>query len=131
MLYEFRSRATGTVVMTADVAEPLLRAMGKEPTPSGIVTVAQLPDIIARLERARAQSSVEAPAKTDHPYTQASTHPNPHPNPHPSTQASTKALTHLDPEMPEPPVSFGARAWPLLDLLKAAHAAGRDVVWGV
>ena len=127
MLYEFRSRATGTVVMTADVAEPLLRAIGKEPTPSGIVTVAQLPEIIARLERARAQSSVEAPAKTDHPSTHASTHPNPHP----STQASTKALTHLDPEMPEPPVSFGARAWPLLDLLQAAHAAGRDVVWGV
>ena len=127
MLYEFRSRATGTVVMTADVAEPLLRAMGKEPTPSGIVTVAQLPEIIARLERARAQSSVEAPAKTDHPSTHASTHPNTHP----STQASTKALTHLDPEMPEPPVSFGARAWPLLDLLQAAHAAGRDVVWGV
>jgi Domain of unknown function (DUF1840) len=123
MLYEFRSRATGTVVMTADVAEPLLRAMGKEPTPSGIVTVAQLPEIIARLERARAQSTMEAPARTDHPSTQASTHP--------STQASTKALTHLDPEMPEPPVSFGARAWPLLDLLQAAHAAGRDVVWGV
>jgi hypothetical protein len=113
--------------MTADVAEPLLRAIGKEPTPSGIVTVAQLPEIIARLERARAQSSVEAPAKTDHPSTHASTHPNTHP----STQASTKALTHLDPEMPEPPVSFGARAWPLLDLLQAAHAAGRDVVWGV
>jgi hypothetical protein len=127
MLYEFRSRATGTVVMTADVAEPLLRAIGKEPTPSGIVTVAQLPEIIARLERARAQSSVEAPAKTDHPSTHASTHPNTHP----SIQASTKALTHLDPEMPEPPVSFGARAWPLLDLLQAAHAAGRDVVWGV
>jgi len=127
MLYEFRSRATGTVVMTADVAEPLLRAIGKEPTPSGIVTVAQLPEIIARLERARAQSTMEAPARTDHPSTQASTHPNTHP----STQASTKALTHLDPEMPEPPVSFGARAWPLLDLLQAAHAAGRDVVWGV
>jgi len=123
MLYEFRSRATGTVVMTADVAEPLLRAIGKEPTPSGIVTVAQLPEIIARLERARAQSTMEAPARTDHPSTQASTHPNTHP--------STKALTHLDPEMPEPPVSFGARAWPLLDLLQAAHAAGRDVVWGV
>ena len=123
MLYEFRSRATGTVVMTADVAEPLLRAIGKEPTPSGIVTVAQLPEIIARLERARAQSTMEAPARTDHPPTQTSTHP--------STQPSTKALTHLDPEMPEPPVSFGARAWPLLDLLQAAHAAGRDVVWGV
>jgi hypothetical protein len=123
MLYEFRSRATGTVVMTADVAEPLLRAMGKEPTPSGIVTVAQLPEIIARLERARAQSTMEAPARTDHPSTQASTQA--------STQPSTKALTHLDPEMPEPPVSFGARAWPLLDLLQAAHAAGRDVVWGV
>jgi len=111
MLYEFRSRATGTVVMTADVAEPLLRAMGKEPTPSGIVTIAQLPEVIARLERARAHSSMEAPAQTEHTATQASTHP------HPDTL--------------EPPVSFGARAWPLLDLLQAAHTAGRDVVWGV
>ena len=119
MLYEFRSRATGTVVMTADVAEPLLRAIGKEPTPSGIVTVAQLPEIIARLERARAESSLAAPAKTDHPSTQT------------STKTSTQALTHHDPEMPEPPISFGARAWPLLDLLQAAHAAGRDVVWGI
>jgi hypothetical protein len=119
MLYEFRSRATGTVVMTADVAEPLLRAMGKEPTPSGIVTVAQLPEIIARLERARTHSSMEAPAQTDHPSKLLSQHP------------PTQASTHHDPDTLEPPVSFGARAWPLLDLLQAAHAAGRDVVWGV
>ena len=115
MLYEFRSRATGTVVMTADVAEPLLRAMGKEPTPSGIVTVAQLPEIIARLERARAHSSIHAPAQIDHPSSEPSKHP----------------YTDPDTEAPEPPVSFGARAWPLLDLLQAAHAGGRDVFWGV
>ena len=111
MLYEFRSRATGTVIMTADVAEPLLRAMGKEPTPSGIVTVDQLPEIIARLEQARVRSSMDAPDQPRRP-------PTPHRNP-------------PDTEMPEPPVSFGARAWPLLDLLQAAKAAGRDVVWGV
>jgi len=119
MLYEFRSQATGTVVMTADVAEPLLRAMGKEPTPSGIVTVAQLPEIIARLERARARSSMD-------PSHQA-IHPSPRPSSEPPTHPSALAET----ETPEPPVSFGARAWPLLDLLQAAQTAGRDVVWGV
>ena len=119
MLYEFRSRATGTVVMTGDVAEPLLRAMGKEPTPSGIVTVAQLPEIIARLERARTHSSMEEPEQAAHPATHSAAHP------------SLQASTHQHPDTLEPPVSFGARAWPLLDLLQAAHAAGRDVVWGV
>ena len=107
MLYEFRSQATGTVVMTADVAEPLLRAMGKVPALSGIITVAQLPEIIAQLELARVRSSTRGPAQID--------------------------LASIDPEAEadEPPVSFGARAWPLLDLLQAAHAGGRDVVWGV
>lgn len=107
MLYEFRSQATGTVVMTADVAEPLLRAVGKEPSPSGVITVAQLPEIIAQLELARARSSTHSPAQIDQP--------------------------SIDPEdeADKPPVSFGVRAWPLLDLLQAAHAGGRDVVWGV
>lgn len=118
MLYEFRSRATGTVIMTADVAEPLLRAMGKEPTPSGIVTVAQLPEIIARLEQARARSLVNGGDRPELPATQ-DTHP------------TTRPAIPPDTEVPEPPVSFGARAWPLLDLLQAAQAAGRDVVWGV
>ena len=68
MLYEFRSRATGTVVMTADIAEPLLRAIGKLPGRTGIVTAAQLPAAIDSLERAVAASRQDLVAqRTDHP----------------------------------------------------------------
>jgi len=107
MLYEFRSRATGTVIMTADVAEPLLRALGKRAEPRGIITVAQLPAAIERLERAKA-AALESPAA-----------PIQAPNGHPLESQ----------EAPEP-VSFGQRAWPLLELLRAALAGGRDVTWG-
>jgi len=125
MLYEFRSRATGTVVMTADVAEPLLRAIGKEPTPTGIVTVAQLPDAIARLERAKAQPNPPAlgSARPARPLGNAHDAGQPYPDP--------QARSVIHPDDDDMPVSFGQRAWPFLDLLQAAHAAGRDVVWGV
>lgn len=125
MLYEFRSRATGTVVMTADVAEPLLRAIGKEPTPTGIVTVAQLPDAIARLEKAKAQptppalGSARPAGPPGHAHDAGQAHPDP------------QARAVIRPDDDDMPVSFGQRAWPFLDLLQAAHAAGRDVVWGV
>ena len=43
MLYEFKSRRTGTVTMTQSVAERLLEIMGKTPGPAGIITVEQIP----------------------------------------------------------------------------------------
>ena len=127
MLYEFRSRATGTVVMTADVAEPLLRAIGKEPTPTGIVTVAQLPDAIARLEKAKAQPIPPALGSARPARPLGNTHEAAQAHPHPQA----RAVIRPDDGDDDMPVSFGQRAWPFLDLLQAAHAAGRDVVWGV
>ena len=49
MIYEFRSRATGSIVMTAKVAERMLGIVGKPASPQGIITVTQLPEAIARL----------------------------------------------------------------------------------
>jgi hypothetical protein len=52
MLYEFKSKATGTVTMTGTVAERILAIVGKEASSKGIFTVEQMPDAIAALQAA-------------------------------------------------------------------------------
>ena len=52
MIIIFKSRAAGDVVMFGDVARRLMEIMGKESSETGIVTVAQLPEAIARLRSA-------------------------------------------------------------------------------
>ena len=41
MLYEFRSRATGSVTMIGKAAEQVLKIIGKSPDATGIITVAR------------------------------------------------------------------------------------------
>lgn len=109
MLYEFKSKATGTVVMTGPVAERLLAIVGREPATQGIFTVEQMPDAIAALraaieaERAEGgQPDVEANTDADEP-----------------SRDATRS------------VSLAQRAWPLIDILQTAHAAKQAVTWGV
>jgi hypothetical protein len=105
MLYEFKSKATGNVVMTGPIAERLLAIVGREPSAKGIFTVEQMPEAIAALqaavERERAESS-QAEADAD--------------------ERSREAMRS---------VSLAQRAWPLIDMLRTAHAAKQPVTWGV
>ena len=55
MLYKFKSRATGDLILLNEQGLRLLQIMGKEPTAQGIVTVAQIPAAIAAIEAAVAQ----------------------------------------------------------------------------
>lgn len=106
MLYEFKSRATGSVVMTQKVAERLLAIIGKPPGETGIITVAQMPQAIAALQAAVATER----ATPEH-----------------DKQAEEQAREQGRPI----PVSLEQRAWPLIDMLKAALAGGKDITWGV
>lgn len=108
MLYEFKSKATGTVVMTGPVAERLLAIVGKEAAPKGIFTVEQMPAAIEALQAAIAREKAEpAPQGEDEDR---------------SDDRRREAVI---------PVSLAQRAWPLVEALKAAHAAGQPVTWGV
>jgi hypothetical protein len=104
MLYEFKSRAAGTVVMTAAVAEQLLAIVGKAPGPRGIFTVEQMAPALAALQAAVDQEAMAVAAEQE-------TEPE-------------------DPRQP-PPIRLRQRAWPLMDLLRTAQAKGKDVTWGV
>jgi len=104
MIYEFKSRRTGTVTMTQSVAERLLEIIGKSPGPTGIITVEQIPGAIEAMRRAVSHEP-PPPPESDDPHEKAA-----------------------DPNIY---VSLGQRTWPLIDMLKEAHAKGVDVTWGV
>jgi len=108
MLYEFKSRATGTVIMTKPVAEWILGIIGKTPGKTGIVTVDQMPAAVQALRKA-----IEA-----------------------EKQAEREAGSAGSDEQPAGdadayPISLAQRAFPFVDLLETSHAAGKDVTWGV
>ncbi len=61
MIYKFKSKATGDLIMTQPVAERVLSLIGKPATAQGIIDVDQLPAAMSALESAVA---AEAPAST-------------------------------------------------------------------
>ena len=55
MLITFKSQASGDVMMFGDVATSMMKIIGKENTPKGIITVEDLPAAIDRLNAAIAE----------------------------------------------------------------------------
>ena len=116
MIYEFKSRATGTVVMTKSAAEWILGVIGKQPGPTGIVTVAQMP---AAIEALRHAVEMEKQAVRDARRNSAHEGPGEHNSRNDHDDNSSATVTHAQ------------RAWPFIEMLGEAHKAGRDVTWGV
>ncbi|MCP5265810.1 MAG: DUF1840 domain-containing protein [Burkholderiaceae bacterium] len=108
MIYDFKSRATGTVTMLQSVAEHLLEIIGKTPGPKGIITVDQMPAAVVALrtaieaDRHRASAPANAPDGTE------------------AAQDDAEQV-----------VSLEQRAFPLIEMLEQAHSAGKDITWGV
>lgn len=111
MLFRFKSRATADLLLLEPQAQRLLQIIGKEATPQGIVTLAQMPGAIAALQAAvadEARREAEAPDVL------------------PDQDAPP------DPDAPErDTVRLRQRATPFIELLRRSAAAGKDVVWGV
>ena len=55
MLYKFKSKAAGDVIMLAASGDRVLRILGREPPPKGILEVAAMPAAMQALEAAVAQ----------------------------------------------------------------------------
>jgi len=117
MLFEFKSRATGSVVMTEPVGRKMLEVIGKTPDPRGIVTIAQLPEAIAALKAAVETERIEIAALLA---AQAAGR----------TGAHDDESNHTD-EQATPGIRFGQRAAPLIAMFERSLAADRDVTWGV
>lgn len=107
MLYKFRSKASGDVIMTSEVGDRLMRLIGREPAPQGIFQPAQMPDLIGQLESA-VRDEEEARRRAE-------------------AEAAAEGRT-----LPAPKgVSLRQRVWPLIDMMRRCAAADEVIVWGV
>lgn len=109
MLYEFKSKATGNLVMLQPVAEQILQIIGKSAGKTGIILPEQMPAAIAALREATAQDRRAVDAGTGED----------------DTAAGERG------EERQPAVSLAQRAWPFIEMLQAAHAADKEITWGV
>lgn len=107
MIYRFSSKATGDVLMTGDVGTRLLHIMGKDVTAKGIIEVAAMP--------AAAQALAAAVAEDEGRLAQIAGNPG----------AEVSESADVD------SATLRQHAWPLLEMLKQAQAAGEVIVWGV
>jgi hypothetical protein len=112
MLYRFKSRAAADVVMLQPHGDRVLLALGREPAPRGIVTVAQMPAAIAALQAAIEGDDALRRARGEAPSGDEPDEPR-------GGEADGDAM------------GLRRRAWPMLELLQRSLAEGADVVWGV
>ena len=103
MLYKFKSKAAGDLIMLEQHGSQVLRIIGKEPAPKGIVLCADMPQAISRLQEAIAKQEDMARAQQ------------------PDDDATEPAEL----------ITLRQRALPFMDMLRRCMAHECDVVWGV
>ena len=110
MIYKFKSKAAGDVIMLGPNGDKVLGILGKDATPQGIIEPAQMPaairaltDAVAADDAARARRAKGEDADAD----------------------DASAGSARD------PISLRQRVWPLVEMLKRAQAADESVTWGV
>jgi hypothetical protein len=107
MLYTFRSKAAGEVIMMGSIGDELLRIIGKKPASRGVIEPAMMPAAMLALEEAITREESQAPeTETD--------------------------SAEQDPDLlRDERVTLRQRAWPFVEMLKRAHAESSEIVWGI
>lgn len=107
MLYKFKSKSAGDVIMLEPHGRLLLEIIGKTPGPTGII----LPEQMAAAQAALAHAIAEDEARR---------------------QAEAKEARAQGSEPPKSDgVSLRQRAAPLLEMLRRSLQAQREITWGV
>ncbi|MRD48862.1 DUF1840 domain-containing protein [Caenimonas koreensis] len=102
MLYKFKSKATGDLIMLEPNGKRVLQIIGKDAGPKGIVLPEEMPAAISALEAAIAQEAADQEKNKD--------------------DASCGAGEG---------VMLKQRALPFIDMLKRCAAEKEEIVWGV
>ena len=103
MIYKFKSKAAGDVIMMGPAGDAVLRLIGKAPAAQGIIEVAAMPAAIAAIEQAVAADDA----------------------------ARTQAEKEARRPAPGDGVTLRQRAWPLVEMMKRSIGENADIVWGV
>ncbi|MEN9670214.1 MAG: hypothetical protein RL018_491 [Pseudomonadota bacterium] len=117
MLFKFKSKATGDLIMLEPNGRRVLQIIGKDPSATGIILPAQMPAALAALEKAIADEEVaiaeaKAALKAKNAFSD-------------EVDAAKTTSSNAD------PVPLRQRALPFMELLKSSHTAGVEIVWGV
>lgn len=113
MLITFKSKAAANILMEEQQARRMLDLLGKD-VAHGIITAAETADAIRILEQEISAERVQSPQHADADV-------NNDPGEDGKEEDSADAA----------PVSFATRAYPLLEMLRAASAQHQSVMWGV
>jgi hypothetical protein len=107
MLYKFKSKAAGDLIMLEPNGRRVLEIIGKDPGPTGIIEPHQMAGAAAALEAAIAQEEADQQARIE------------------EAQAKGEVPPRFE------AISLRQRAVPFLDMLRRCEKAGKEIVWGV
>ena len=107
MLYKFKSKAAGDLIMLEPNGRRVLEIIGKDAGPKGIILPEEMPRAITALETAIVKEEADQKAAIE----------------------EAKAKGQVAPRFDA--VSLRQRAVPFLDMLRRCSGAGKEIVWGV
>lgn len=107
MLYKFKSKAAGDLIMLEPNGRKVLEIIGKDPAPKGIILPEQMPAAVVALEAAITREEAEQKALIE------------------EAQAKGEVPPRFE------GVSLRQRAVPFIDMLRRCEKAGQEIVWGV
>ncbi len=122
MLYKFKSKATGDLIMLEPQGRQILKIIGKEPGSQGIIEPKDMMAAIDALQRAvvieeeARQAAREAEREAHKAAEGVAADP-------------AKSGTHTGSD--KGAISLKQRVVPFIDMLRRAHAEDKDIVWGV
>ena len=117
MIYKFKSKATGDLIMLGPHGDQVLRLIGREPAAQGIIEPAAMAAELSALQDAVAAESDQAAAAAGD-----------------ATDTKPGSTPGTNPDSPPDParaVALRQRVWPMVEMLRRAQRAGAAVVWGV
>ena len=107
MIYKFKSKSAGDVIMMGPNGDEVLRIIGRAPAAKGIIEAADMPAAIQAIEQAVAADEAQRKQAED------------------EAAAEGRKLSARD------GVTLRQRAWPLVEMMKRARSEGKEIVWGV
>jgi len=113
MLYKFKSKATGDLIMLEPQGKHILKLIGKEPGAKGIILPNEMLAAIDALNAAVVREELTIQAAKDA-----------------SKSEGEDGAAEPTAEGPRA-ISLKQRVVPFIDMLRRAHAEDKEVVWGV
>ena len=105
MLYKFKSKNTGDVIMLEPHGRQVLEVIGKEAGPKGIILPEHIPAALLALIAAIAEEEL--------------------------LETQQQLAQNAEQKSKSPAIALRHRALPFMQMLDACHRQGDSVVWGV